>query len=362
MVEKNTNAKENFHRPDRRHFQNRRRFSQGAQPSPAVSSRKDKIAYIFPGQGSQYVGMGKKLAENYPAAAAVFRQADEILGLSLSRLCFERPEEELRRTANAQPALLTCSLAILAVLKEKGPKPDLLAGHSLGEFAAWVAADSLQFAAALPLVRRRAELMEQAASRHPGGMLAVLGVQPQALKQLISKIKEGRLVIANLNCPGQIVVSGEEAALRKLRETVVQIEGRAVPLRVSGAFHSPLMEEAAAAFRQEINKVRLSPARIPVVCNISAKPVSSPEAIRQAMAEQMTSPVLWEASLQKMAQLGVIKFLEVGPGEVLCGLVKRTLDNVESSPTGEPEKLEEALTKLAQTATPSSGEGAPPVN
>jgi [acyl-carrier-protein] S-malonyltransferase len=293
--------------------------------------------------------MGRQIAEAYPAAGEVFSRADEILGFPISRLCFEGPDEELRRTANAQPALLTCSLAIFRVLDEKGLRPGLLAGHSLGEFAAWVAADVLDFSTALALVRKRGELMEEAARSRPGGMLAVLGVDEKTLERLLSKVKQGTLVIANLNCPGQIVVSGMEPALRKLREFVLQEEGaRAIPLRVSGAFHSPLMTESAHRFKQETRKLRLSPAKPAVVCNLTARPVKTPEAILQAMGDQMTSPVLWEASIRQMAKLGSKNFVEVGPGEVLCGLVRRTLNNVSLFSTGEPGRLEEVIEALGR--------------
>jgi len=319
----------------------------GSRERSNQASSQSPLAFVFPGQGSQYVGMGRRLAENFPSAAKIFSTADELLGFSISKLCFEGPEEELRRTANAQPALLTCSIAILQVLQEKGIRPGFLAGHSLGEFSAWAAAGALSFADALQLVLRRGELMEQTALSRPGGMLAVLGMRPPDLKQLIGSVREGVLVIANLNCPGQIVVSGEESALRKLREVVLQHEGaRAIPLRVSGAFHSPLMEPAAKAFRQEVMKVRIAPARLPVICNVSANPLRDPKEIREAIVAQMTSPVLWEGCVEKLARLGATAFLEAGPGEVLCGLIKRILENAQTFSADEPEKiavLQEAL-------------------
>ena len=315
--------------------------------SPA--ERNCRLAFVFPGQGSQFVGMGQKLAQAYPSAAQLFAQADELLGFSLSRLCFAGPHDELRRTANAQPALLTCSLAVLRVLEENGLRPDIVAGHSLGEFSAWVAAGALDFAAALLLVRKRGELMEQAARNHPGSMLAVLGVEPKLLRRMMERIRGGVLVIANLNCPGQTVVSGEEALLRELRERVLQEGARAVPLRVSGAFHSPLMRESAEQFKQEIGRLQISPARIAVVTNVGARPTRAPEAVREAMTAQMTSPVQWEDSVRKLAQYGVTTFVEVGPGEVLCGLLKRTLgESARILPTGEPENLQEVIASLKQ--------------
>lgn len=298
--------------------------------------------------------MGRQLAAAYPVAAEIFSRADEILGFSLSRLCFEGPEEELRRTANAQPALLACSLATFRVLQENGLSAGLLAGHSLGEFTAWVAAGTIGFSAALPLVRKRGELMEEASRRRPGGMLAVLGLERRTLKHLLDRVREGILVIANLNCPGQIVVSGEEAPLRKLRELVLQEGARAIPLRVSGAFHSPLIEEGARLFEKEIERLNLAPAQPAVVCNVSGRPMKTPQAIRQAMAAQMTSPVQWEASVHAMAQAGIETFVEVGPGEVLCGLVSRTLNQARVFSTGNPEKLQEVISTFAKKTRPES--------
>ncbi len=304
------------------------------------------------------MGMGRQVAEAHPLAAEVFSRADEILSFNLSRLCFEGPEEELRRTANAQPALLTCSLAILRVLEEKGLRPGLLAGHSLGEFAAWVAGGVLDFPTALTLVRKRGELMEEAARNRPGGMLAILGVERGTLKRFVGKVKEGTLAIANVNCPGQVVVSGTEPALRRLSELALQEKGaRAIPLRVNGAFHSPLMKESARLFKKEIDRLKLSPARPSIICNVSARPVKTVEAIRQAMSEQMTSPVLWEASIRKMAQSGATTFVETGPGEVLSGLVRRTLDSdVHILSSGEPEKLEEVIEALGKKTDSREGE------
>lgn len=306
------------------------------------------IAFVFPGQGSQAVGMGRALAEAYPAAAEVFAHADRILDFSLSKLCFEGPEDQLRRTANAQPALLTCSIAVLRVLEQAGIHPDVLAGHSLGEFSAWVAAGAISFEHALLLVRMRGELMEQAGASNPGGMMAVLGLDQATLKDLVSQVRTGTVVMANINCPGQIVVSGEENALRALRELAMQNGARAVPLRVSGAFHSPLMESSSRIFKRELTKLKLHPARPAVVCNTTAKPTRTPDAIRQAMAAQMTSPVLWEASVQKIAQLGASIFLEVGPGEVLCGLIKRILTDAQAFPVGEPEQVKHVVEALGE--------------
>jgi len=344
-----------------------RRRRPGPAPVKPEKNISAHLAFLFPGQGSQYVGMGKKLVEAYPAAAEIFAKADEILGFSLSQICFEGPEAELRRTVNAQPALLTCSVAVLRVLWESGLQPDIVAGHSLGEFTAWVAAESLDFATTLRLVRKRAELMEAAAHTRPGGMLAVLGLPPKLVQQLIDRANAGVLVMANINCPGQIVASGEEPALRRLKELVLQEEGgRAIPLRVSGGFHSPLMAQAAKLFKAEVEKLSIAPASIPVVANSSARPVTAVPEIRQAMTEQMTSSVLWEDTLRTLAQSGVKQLVEAGPGEVLSGLVKRTLENVTIIAAGEPEKLSETLGLLGPPAgpeaTPPPREETPPDN
>lgn len=287
----------------------------------------EPTAFQFPGQGSQHVGMGKDLASRFPAAARVFAEADEVLGFPLSRLCFEGPAEELNDTANAQPAILTASVAALRVLEERGERPHYVAGHSVGEFAALVAAGTLTFEDALLLVRERGRLMREAGVRNPGGMAAVLGLEADQVADLCREVTEavGRPVgVANDNCPGQVVISGDEGALQAAMEAARAAGARrVVRLAVSVAAHSPLMAEAAAAFRQALARVRLHPPRVPFIANATADVMTDPEAIREALARQLTSPVRWRESLRRMLDMGASRFVEVGPGDVLTGLVRR---------------------------------------
>ena len=301
-------------------------------------------AFVFPGQSSQVVGMGRDLYEDSPAARAIFEQADRTLGFALSRLCFEGPDEKLTATENAQPALLTVSVALLAALSEpQGDKqtrrqreargvswsPRLpgsvscVAGHSLGEYSALVAAGALDFPTALGLVRRRGELMAEA---HEGGMAAIIGMDEEALEEIcrIVSLHGAPVVIANSNAPGQIVISGAAAAVARACDLARQQGAkRALPLKVSAAFHSPLMHAAAEGLARPIARAAIAYARVPVISNVTAGPIASPEDIRIELVTQVTAPVRWVASIQRMVAQGVDTFVEVGPGAVLTGLIKR---------------------------------------
>ncbi|WCM63192.1 ACP S-malonyltransferase [Paenibacillus polymyxa] len=286
-----------------------------------------KTAFLFPGQGSQAVGMAKDAYEAVPAATEVFRQADERLGFALSTLIFEGPDTALKQTSNTQPALLTASIALYEAFKEKMDiHPDYVAGHSLGEYSALVASGVLAFEDAVEIVRTRGEFMEQAIPDGQGGMAAVLGADREALAALCRDITEsGQLVeLANINCPGQIVVSGTKEGVAAVAERVKEAGGkRAITLEVSGPFHSSLMKEAATKLSGKLGAVTFSKAQIPVVANVTAKPVRGGSEIRQLLVDQVYSPVLWEDSVTWLLEQGVDTFVEFGPGSVLTGLVKK---------------------------------------
>lgn len=283
------------------------------------------IAFVFPGQGSQHVGMGRDLFEASAAARAVFEQADAALGFSLTQLCFEGPEAALTATENAQPALLTCSIAALAALREAGyaAEPALVAGHSLGEYSALVAAGAFDLATGVRLVRRRGELMAEA---HQGGMAAVIGMDEDALEAVCADASESHepVVIANYNSPGQLVISGATAAIERA-SALAKARGakRALPLKVSAAFHSPLMRAAAEELAPAIAEAAIADAQVPVVSNVLASPLSNAKQVHAELVAQVTSPVRWIASVQYMAAHGVDTFIEIGPGTVLTGLIKR---------------------------------------
>jgi [acyl-carrier-protein] S-malonyltransferase len=284
-------------------------------------------AVIFPGQGSQYVGMGKDCAENNPSAKAQFQQADEILGFPLSHVCFNGPEEELRQTRNTQPAIFLHSIVLLGLLKNL--KADMVAGHSLGEYTALVAAGSLTFENGLKLVRLRGELMQRAGEISKGTMAAIVGLSPQEVESVCREASPAGVVQpANFNSPGQIVISGSIDGVRKAMEIAKHMGAKLVKeLVVSGAFHSPLMESASNGLKQALDATRIDDAEIPVYANVTAEPVTKASEIRELLFRQMTSPVRWEQTVLNMARDGVARFSEVGPGKVLQGLVKRTVPN-----------------------------------
>jgi [acyl-carrier-protein] S-malonyltransferase len=284
--------------------------------------------------------MGQDLAEAFPAVAALYEQADALLGVPLSSFCFQGPEEVLTQTINAQPALLTTSVAVLLALggqldgagwltlPTRLPCPDFVAGHSLGEYTALVAAGALSFPDALRLVRERGRLMGEAQS---GTMAAVIGLDEEVLEQVCQTCGlDEPLVIANYNCPGQLVLSGAVPAVeRAIGEVKTQGAKRAIPLKVSAAFHSPLMVEAAQGLSRAVGAVEMAAARIPVVANTSAEPISDPAAVCDELVDQVCSPVRWTAGLSHMWSQGVRRFLELGPGKVLAGLIRRTLPEAE---------------------------------
>jgi [acyl-carrier-protein] S-malonyltransferase len=277
-------------------------------------------AWIFPGQGSQAVGMGRDLAARYPEAQAAFDEADQALGFSVSSLCWDGPEAELTRTANQQPALLTVSVATLRVLLKEDllPEPDYVAGHSLGEYSALVAAGALAFADALRLVRRRGELMEQYGR---GGMVAVIGLDDEAM-QLVAN--ESGSEVANFNAPGQTTLSGSAEAL-EVAEIAAKARGarRVIKLPVNGAFHSSLMAPVADELARDIDRVEIVKPRVPLVSNVTGEPIANPDDIRNELIEQICASVRWTRSVETMVELGVTHFYEIGAGNVLTGLVGR---------------------------------------
>ncbi|MBN2908269.1 ACP S-malonyltransferase [Polycladomyces sp. WAk] len=308
-----------------------------------------KIAFLFPGQGSQSVGMGRAIAEHDERAARLFAQADQVLGYALSRLCFEGPEEELRLTANTQPAILTTSMAIYTVFADAGIEPDYVAGHSLGEYSALTAAGSLDFADAVATVHRRGLFMEEAVPAGQGAMSAVMGLEREALDAVCREVtREGHVVVAaNYNCPGQIVISGHRDAVEEAGEKAKAAGARRViPLAVSGPFHSPLMQPAAERLKDVLDTVTVRDARVPVVANVSASPVQDAEEIRRSLVEQVASPVLWEDSVRWMLNQGVDTFVEIGPGTVLTGLVRKVERKVTAVSVQDVETLQTALDML----------------
>lgn len=287
-----------------------------------------KIAFVFPGQGSQFVGMGQALSEQSPAARQIFEEADAALGFPLSQLCFEGPEDELKLTANTQPAILTASIAVLAALKEKQPdfSPAFVAGHSLGEYSALVAAGSLSFADAVKTVRSRGQFMEEAVPAGQGAMAAVLNMDRAALHAVCEEVTaSGHPVqLANLNSPGQIVISGSAEGVKLAGEQAKAAGAkRVLPLNVSGPFHSSLMQPAADKLQAVLADVSVQDAAVQVIANVTARPVTEAATIVDSLIQQVSAPVLWEDSVQWMVEQGVTTFVEIGPGKVLAGLIKK---------------------------------------
>ena len=282
-----------------------------------------KIAYVFPGQGSQAVGMGYELLQSSQEARQVFEEADQALQFSLSRLCFEGPEHELRETIHTQPAMLTVSVAYLKATSELSGslKPDFVAGHSIGEYTALVAANVISFSDAVCLVRERGRLMHEAGKMKPGGMAAIIGMDDVSVEEICL---ESGAQIANINCPGQIVVSGSSEAIARSMD-LAQARGAigVVPLEVSGAFHTPFMQPAVEGMAQAISQINFSPPSVPIVANSTAKPITTIDEVKGELLQQLCQSVKWQASVEYMEEAGVSTFIEVGPGIVLTKLIRR---------------------------------------
>ncbi len=301
-----------------------------------------KTAFIFPGQGSQYPGMGKELADNFGIARETFQEADDALGSSLSRLCFEGPEEALKLTANTQPAILTVSMAALRVVAaETGLAADYLAGHSLGEYSALVAAGAISFSDAVRTVRARGTFMQEAVPVGVGAMAAILGVEAEVLAELCAEAAQGEVVApANFNSPGQIVIAGHVGAVTRTIE-IAKAKGfrKAMLLPVSAPFHCSLMTPAAERLATTLAAIEIAPFKVPVITNVEAEPNSDPARVRDLLVRQVCAPVRWDGSVLKMAELGVTRCIEIGPGKVLSGLIKRIAKDVETRNVEDPASL-----------------------
>jgi [acyl-carrier-protein] S-malonyltransferase len=309
-----------------------------------------KTAFVFPGQGSQYVGMGKEFYNHFPLSREVFEQVDERLGVSLSEICFSGPEEELKLTINTQPAILTTSVAILKVVEKEGVKPDFVAGHSLGEYSALVAAGSLSYTDAAWLVRQRGTFMQEAVPPGEGTMAAIMGLDQDKVEALCREVSDvGVVEPANYNCPGQIAIAGATPAVQKAL-ILAKTYGakRAVLLPVSGPFHSSLLRPASVKLKEVLEKVQISPARIPVVANITAEITTDPAEIRQNLIDQVSGSVRWEQSIRKLIDLGVSVFVEIGPGKVLSGLIKKIAKDAEIYNIEDMVSLGETILKLKE--------------
>jgi len=299
-------------------------------------------AFLFPGQGAQYVGMGKTLCDRFPAAREVFDLANSLLGFDLAAVCFNGPAEELTRTDVSQPAILACSIAAFRAMGS--PAFDAAAGLSLGEYTALVAAGALDLEEALPLVRDRGIYMQQAADQHPGTMASVLGLDREKVEEAVARAASaGVVTAANYNSPGQVVVSGEAAAVDEACRIAREMGcTRTVKLKVSGAFHSPLMQPAREKLARRLASVSIRPPRAPVVSNVTARPAGSPDEIRQLLARQVTESVLWSDAMAWMWSQGITDYWEIGPGKVLTGLMRRiqrdaNLRNIDGADTLEKE-------------------------
>ncbi len=301
-------------------------------------SEQSSVAFVFPGQGAQAVGMGKDLYNSFSSAREVFKQADDVLGFSISRLCFEGPEEELNLTINTQPAMLTVSFACVKAIEEIAianfPSPAFLAGHSLGEYTALVVSGVIDFATAVHLARERGRVMHETGLKSPGGMLAVIGLDEALVAEVCD---ETGTCIANYNCPGQIVISGDIASLPGAMELAhAKGANRTVSLQVSGAFHSPLMQPAQEAFSRILAKIDFRDPSVPIIANVTAQPLTTAEQVKTELVEQLCNGIQWQRSVQYMIDNGISAFIEIGQGKVLTGLIKRinrdvTIHNIGST-------------------------------
>ena len=307
-----------------------------------------KVAIVFPGQASQYSGMGKDLAEKYPSARAVFDDADQALGFSISKICFEGTEDELKLTANTQPAILTVSVAAFRVLSEKGIAPDYVAGHSLGEYSALVAAGALNFADAVRLVRKRGTYMQEAVPAGQGAMAAILGISPAVVQDACKRAAEGEICsAANLNSPEQTVISGHANAIKRAVEIASQSGAkRAVILPVSAPFHCAMMMPAQEKLEKDLQATHFSDLQIPLVTNVDADSIRKGDEARQALVRQVCMPVLWEGSMRFLLDEDVRTIIEVGPGRVLTGIMRQIERSVTTLKVEDEKSLNATIEKI----------------
>jgi len=307
-----------------------------------------KVAFMFPGQASQYPGMGKELAEKYPAARAVFDEADKALGFSISKMCFEGTEDELKLTANTQPAILTVSVAAFRVLEEKGIAPDYVAGHSLGEYSALVAVGSLKFVDAVKLVRKRGMYMQESVAAGQGAMAAIMGLSPAVVQDACKRAAEGEVCsAANLNSPEQTVISGSAGAVKRAVEIASQSGAkRAVILPVSAPFHSALMMPAQEKLEKDLQAIAFADLQLPLVTNVDADTIRTGEEARGALVRPVSMTVRWEESMRMLLDEGVNTFVEVGPGRVLTGLMRQIERSVASLNVEDEKSLAGTLEKI----------------
>jgi [acyl-carrier-protein] S-malonyltransferase len=307
-----------------------------------------KVAFVFPGQASQYPGMGKELADRYPVARAVFEEADRTLGFSISKICFAATEDELKLTANTQPAILAVSVAAARVLAENGITPDFVAGHSLGEYSALVAAGSLNFSDAIQLVRKRGTYMQEAVPTGEGAMAAIMGLSPAVVQDACKRAAEGEVCTpANVNSPDQTVISGHASAVKRAVEIASQQGAkRAVILPVSAPFHSPLMMPAQVKLENDLRTTKFSDLKVPVVTNVDADTIETGDQARDALIRQVTMPVRWEESMRMLLDEGVTTFIEVGPGRVLTGLMRQIERSVTTLNVEDQKSLQVAVDKI----------------
>lgn len=315
-----------------------------------------KVVFVFPGQASQYPGMGKELAEKYPSARAIFDEADKALGFSISKVCFEGTEEELKLTANTQPAILTVSVAAARVLAEKGIPADFVAGHSLGEYSALVAAGSLNFSDAITLVRKRGTYMQDAVPVGEGAMAAIMGLSPAVVLDACKRAAEGQICApANLNSPEQTVISGHAEAVKRAVEIASQQGAkRAVILPVSAPFHSALMLPAQQKLEKDLRATHFSDLKVPLVTNVDADTIETGDQARDALTRQVTMPVRWEESMRMLLDEGVTTFIEVGPGRVLTGLMRQIERSVTTLNVEDEKSLQATAEKIGAAKNDAS--------